>query len=235
MKKYIFFVFLPFLFSCNKSESDADDVIASKLNNIFDYSTIGIQKRYFEKHYGPAKRIEFGDGHQYEIGKCKINIWYDSNNAIHSVEMHNLSKYCTFKAKNILLDGNDPEIMAHMLTFGYFADAGISSPKIFCFEGCGNAVDPSYELTMDTCRAKSFIEYEAKMEYSAENEAEYLAGIKAAHRVGDELRSKYPDLELDGDDWEPASKAEFDALFFKEFRDVKLSSIRFGYGIIDET
>ena len=93
----IFFI----LIGCSKKENTTEipknelATVRKSLDNVMSPDTINIQRAFFEKTYGPAKRI-LGDVIEYEIGKCLIRIEYDKNNSITSVELANISKECNF-------------------------------------------------------------------------------------------------------------------------------------------
>ncbi|MBU3638752.1 hypothetical protein [Polynucleobacter sp. AP-RePozz3-80-G7] len=198
--------------------------ISSKLNTIMSPNTIGIQKEFFEKTYGPAKRVLFDMTNQYEIGKCKINIQFDQKNSISSIELENLSKECSFNSKNIYLDGQ-----ANQLTYGDLASKGIWQAKFSCYESCGNASDPTYGIFVKTGHATIFIEYEATSSYSNEDSSRYQKASKGSNAVLDFFKNKYPKIEMNGWTPVPMTAAEYNQIWLEKFKDVPISSLKFGY------
>jgi phosphoglycolate phosphatase-like HAD superfamily hydrolase len=77
----------------SESVSNTNSPKVKVLDAIMDSSTIGIQKEFFEKSYGVAKRNLYSSIYQYEIGKCFINVEYDKKNSINSIELENLCNH----------------------------------------------------------------------------------------------------------------------------------------------
>jgi hypothetical protein len=194
-----------------------NDDIDKKLNAIMSIQTIGVQKDYFDKTYGPAKRVLYDSTRQYEIGECRINIKYDSNNAIKSIELQNISKKCSFDAKNIYLDGQ-----AYQLTYN---DLILHSMRwqamLSCYSLCGNAADPTYGIYVETPHVTQFIEYEASSDYSIAS--------KASNQVADYFKEKFPSYEMNGGELGPINNSEYNNIWIQKFKDIGLTSLKFGY------
>jgi hypothetical protein len=188
------------------------------LEKIMNVDTLGIQREYFEKNYGPAKR-SIGNSWQYEIEKCSIGIEYDSKNAINSVELQNISKKCTFNGKNINLTS-----MADKINYRELIEVAMDwHAKLSCYTMCGNAADPDYGAYVETPRVFGFLEFEATTNYP---ESE-----KASEEVKNYFKKKYPNIDLFGDDLGEIPKEEYNKIWLEKFKDVKLSMIKFGYNL----
>ncbi len=180
--------------------------------------TIGIQRAFFEKNYGPAKR-SIGNSHNYEIGACSVNIEYDKDNSIISVELDNISKECNFNGSNIYLTS-----MANQITYSELISMAANwGAKLSCYTSCGNAADPVYGAYIETARVHRNIEFEATTDYS---ESE-----KASAEVKNHFEKKYPNFDLIGGELGPIPKDEYNKIWYDHFKDVKLSSIKFGYNL----
>lgn len=179
--------------------------------------TIGVQKDYFDKTYGPAKRVLYDASRQYEIGECRINIKYDNKDAITSIELDGISKKCSFDAKNVYLNGP-----AYQLTYkDLIANSMSWQAKLSCYSSCGNAADPSYGINVETPHVTQFIEYEASSDYSIAS--------KASNEVEDYFRAKFPDYDMNGGELGPISNSEYNDIWIQKFKDIGLTSFKFGY------
>ena len=211
------------IISCSKNEKNSESVSNTNspkvkvLDAIMDSSTIGIQKEFFEKSYGVAKRNLYSSIYQYEIGKCFINVEYDKKNSIYSIELQNLSKDCTFDTGNIFLSGN-----AHELTYAdMIAGAMDWQAHTSCYESCGNAADPIYGIHVQKPRVNQFIEFEA---FSS-----YMISTNAANNVEDFFKKKYPQFDMVGGDLGPINPQEYNQIWIDNFKDIKLTTLKFGY------
>jgi hypothetical protein len=211
------------IISCSKSEKNSESVSNNappKLNvldSIMDSSTIGVQKEFFEKSYGIAKRNLYSSIYQYEIGKCFINVEYDEKNSISSIELENISKDCTFDTRNIFLSGKSHELTYADLIVGAMDWQADTS----CYEFCGNAADPIYGIHVQMPRANQFIEFEA---FSS-----YLISTNAANNVVVFFKQKYPKFEMVGRDLGPINPQEYNQIWIDNFKDLKLTTLKFGY------
>lgn len=222
---------LGFLSACNKAEnklgevnssankiSSTNDISAQQLEKIMRAETIGIQREYFEKNYGPAKRI-FDKIRNYEIGACSVNIEYDKDNSIISVELGNISKVCNFDGKNIYLQS-----MADQITYAELIDVAMEwNADLSCYTLCGNAADPEYGAHIVTPRVANFIEFKATTDYSG--------AANASDNVETYFKKKYPNVELIGGELGTIPKEEYNKIWYENFKDVKLTAIKFGYNL----
>ena len=190
----------------------------TKLDRLVSADMIGLQRAYFEKIAGVAKRVS--DKHrQYDVGGCLVNILEDKDKTIVWIELENISERCTFNAASIFLNGP-----AHKLTFGQLNDVSINGgAKEVCLALCGNSVAPSYGLMVQTPHAMTSIEYDANVTHTD-------ASLHAAERLRQQLEKRFPGVELYGDYLGKTIPAKvFTDLWLKEFRQVRITSIRFGY------
>jgi hypothetical protein len=205
----------------NSSEnkiSSTNDISTQQLEKIMRAETIGIQREYFEKNYGPAKRI-FDKIRNYEIGACSVNIEYDKDNSIISVELGNISKVCNFDGKNIYLQS-----MADQINYAELIDVAMEwNADLSCYTLCGNLADPEYGAHIETARAYSSIEFKATTDYSG--------AAKASDNVETYFKKKYPNVELIGGELGAISKEEYNKIWYENFKDVKLTAIKFGYNL----
>jgi hypothetical protein len=195
----------------------------AKLNRLLSAEMLGVQRAYFEQISGVAKRV-MDTYRQYDIGGCFVGIVEDKQQSILSIELEKISERCTFDAAKIFLEGP-----AHKLTFAKLNQVSIGGgAKQACLGLCGNAADPSFGLIVETPRALANIEYDAEVSYNDASEA-------AARRLQSKLEKRYPGVELDGDYLGKAIPSDiFTEMWLKEFRNVRITSIRFGYDIIKE-
>jgi len=219
------------IFGCNKTDekkvgaNSSEDKISSVVNNvsqqleqIMSSDTIGIQREYFEKKYGPAKR-SFGNIWRYEIGACLVNIEYDQKNSINSVELENISKECNFNGKNINLTS-----MADKINYAELIDVAMEwNAKLSCYTMCGNAADPEYGAYIQTPRVYGFIEFDATTNYSE--------AADASDKVKEYFKKKYPNIDLIGDELGTIPKEEYNKIWFEKFKNIKLTAIKFGYNL----
>jgi hypothetical protein len=205
----------------NSSEnkiSSANDIGTQQLEKIMRADTIGIQREFFEKNYGPAKRV-FDKIRNYEIGVCSVNIEYDKTNAIVSVELENISKECNFDGEKIMLDSK-----ADQINFGELIDSAMEwDADISCYTMCGNAIEPEFGAYIKTPRVRGYIEFKAATDYS-------FAG-KATDDVEKYFKDKYPNIDLIGGDLGIIPKSEYNEVWYESFKDVKLTRIKFGYDL----
>lgn len=179
--------------------------------------TLGIQKEFFEKEYGPAKKILNSSTYQYQVNSCFLNVGYNKANSITSIELQNISKECTFDAKNIFLSGS-----AHELTYKKLISGAMDwDAKISCYEFCGNAADPTYGIYVETPRVTQFIEYDA--------ESNYATASKSSELVREHFKVKYPNFQMSGIELGPISSKEYNQVWFNYFKDIQVTSIKFGY------
>lgn len=194
----------------------------TKLDRLVSADMIGLQRAYFEKIAGVAKRVD--DRHrQYDISGCLVNIVEDKDRTILSIQLENISARCTFNAANIFLKGP-----AHQLTFGQLHDASIrGGAKEVCVGLCGTTTAQGYGLMVQTPYAMTSIEFDADV-------TQIEASLRAAERLGQQLEKRFPGVELGGDYLEKTIPVKvFTDLWMNEFRDVRITSIRFGYLIFD--
>lgn len=231
MKKIIYLLAIFILFGCNKTDekkvgaNSSEDKISSVVNNVSQQleqimrsDTIGIQREYFEKKYGPAKR-SFGNIWKYEIGACLVNIEYDQKNSINSVELENISKECNFNGKNINLTSK-----ADKINYAELIDVATEwNAKLSCYTMCGNAADPEYGAYIQTPRVYGFIEFDATTNYSE--------AADASDEVREHFKKKYPNIDLIGGELGTIPKEEYNKIWFEKFKNTKLTAIRFGYNL----
>ena len=95
----------------------------TKLDRLLSADMIGLQRAYFEKIAGVAKRVS-DKRRQYDIRGCLINIVEDTNKTILSIELENISERCTFDTANLFMQGP-----AHKLTFARLNDVNIGGGR----------------------------------------------------------------------------------------------------------
>lgn len=212
---YLLVVFLIFSVHANGAGK-------TKLDRLVSADMIGLQRAYFEKIAGVAKRVS-DRRRQYDIGGCLVNLVEDKDRTILSIQLENISARCTFNAANIFLEGP-----AHQLTFGRLSDVSIGGgAKEACLGLCGNAAATSYGLMVQTPHAMTSIEYDADVTQTD-------ASSHAAERLRQQLEKRFPGIELRGDYLGKTIPAKvFSDLWLNEFRHVRITSIRFGYVIFD--
>jgi hypothetical protein len=206
------------IYGCGKKDNPIESLKYNQLNEIMNIGTIGIKREFFEKKYGPAKR-SLGSYLLYEIGLCNILVEYDKLNEITSVELTDISKSCTFDGENINLKSKAHEINYDEL----IAVAMDWNAKLSCYTMCGNAFVPDFGAYVETARVYGHIEFEGTTNYS---ESE-----KSSNSVNDYFKNKYPDIDLTGDELGLIPRDEYNKIWFENFKNVKLTSIRFGYNL----
>jgi hypothetical protein len=218
LSKILYFLcLLVILVGCKKTEDHSD------LNKIMSVKMIGVLKGYFENIYGPAKRIHDKNIFQYDINGCKINIEYDKQDSIHAIELANISEKCNFDASNIYLTG-----MANQLTFNdlILVSTSWNAKLSCCLDSCGNAADPFYGMMVETSHVSQFIQYDANVRY---NDLVSFAGFS----VKDHFANKYSDHpEIILEDiigTSPSMMKEYNEVWAKNFANIKISSIKFGF------
>jgi hypothetical protein len=225
------FIVLFALFGCGRDDgkpATLNDFVSSivssgnssvqMLEKVMTVEALGMQKEYFEKTYGPAKRL-IGNGRQYDIGLCNVIIIYDKNDSIESVELLNISKDCTFDGKNIYLQSRADKITYSEL-FGVAFDW---NAKLSCYTMCGNAADPEYGAYVDTPRVYGFVEFDATTNYEVAQ--------KASDDVYEYFKKKYPDEELIGGELGKIPATEYNKIWFEKFKDIRLTGLKFGYNL----
>jgi len=203
----------------NNSPEKTSANSSQSLNEIMRSEIIGVLKDYFEKKYGPAKRLLDSSRatYEYEIEKCQVRIEYNDKQSINSVELSNISNECTFDTKNIFLEGS-----ADKLTYKDLVKLAIDwQADLSCYSFCGNAFDPNYGIYVKTPHVTQFIQFKATSDYSIAS--------SAAHAVKDFFMKKYPDYDMVGDELGPINAIEYNQVWIDKFKDVKLTSLKFGY------
>lgn len=192
------------------------------LNRLMSADMIGLQRAYFEKIAGPAKRIS-DSYRQYDIRGCLVSIVEDNNKSIVSIELENLSGRCTFDAATIFLRGP-----AHQLTFARLQAVSIGGgAKASCLPPCGDDVAPRYGLTVRTPDAMTAIEYDAGVTNTD-------AAMLAAGRLREKLEMRFPGAEVRGDYLGKTIPAGvFTDMWLTEFGALRITSIRIGYNMLD--
>ena len=195
----------------------------SKLDRLMNADMLGTQRAYLEKIAGVAKRVN-GAYRQYDIGGCLVGVTEDKTQTISSIQLENVSARCSFDSAGIFLQGP-----AHKLTFGRLNEMNIGGGAIeSCFGLCGNAIEPSYGLAVQTPHVMNFIEYDASVGYNNESGA-------AAQRLESKLQKRYPGVELYGEYLgKQIPKKAYTEMWLNEFRNVRITSIRFGYNIVGD-
>ena len=190
----------------------------TKLDRLVSADMIGLQRAYFEKIAGVAKRVS-DNRRQYDISGCLVSIVEDKDRTILSIQLENISERCTFNAANIFLTGP-----AHQLTFGRLNDVSIrGGAKEACLGLCGTATAQGFGLMVQTPYAMTSIEFDAHVTQTE-------ASLRAAERLRQQLEKRFPGVELGGDYLEKTIPVKvFTDLWMNEFRDVRITSIRFGY------
>jgi hypothetical protein len=212
------------LYGCSKKDNITElpktesARVQQQLEKIMSTETIGIQRAFFEKAYGPAKR-SLGNVLNYEVGTCSVNIVYDKDNSIISVELDGISKICNFNGKNIHLNS-----MADQINYSELIKVAMDwNADLSCYTMCGNAADPVYGAFFETPRVYGFIQFDAT--------TDYLGSEKASDNVEKYFKMKYPSVDLIGGDIGSIPKDEYNKIWFENFKDVKLTSIKFGYNL----
>jgi len=186
------------------------------LSEIMKPDTVGVLKENFDKRFKPPTRHLHGSIYQYEFGGCEVIVEY-RNKSILSIELANLSEQCTFNAQSLHMSG-----VADKLTYKDLIENLYSwDAKPSCYSLCGNAADPSYGINGEMPRAYGFLQIEAESDYD-------IASV-GAQQVHDYFYKKYPSYEMLGDDLGPIHPMEYNEIWIKNFKNVKLSRIKFGY------
>lgn len=190
----------------------------TKLARLVSADMIGLQRAHFEKIAGVAKRVD-DRRRQYDVGGCLINLVEDKDRTILSIQLESISERCTFNAANIFLKGP-----AHQLTFGQLHDVSIrGSAKEVCLGLCGTTTAQGYGLMVQTPYAMTSIEYDADVTQTE-------ASLHAAERLRQQLENRFPGVELGADYLGKTIPVKvFTDLWLNEFRDVRITSIQFGY------
>jgi hypothetical protein len=215
MNKNLFIIFLIFgLLACKNPEK--------KLTAVMKHEMIGVQKEFFEKDFGPAKYI-YGSKHNYIIDGCEVNVEYGVDKSINSIELYNISEICSFNTNSIGLYGE-----AYLLTYQDLISNAMSwDADISCYALCGNVIEPTYGITVRTPRVSQNIEYEAFSDWTIASDAR--DNVKAY------FHQKYPDFEMiGGGDLGPIDRMEYNEIWILKFKNIKISSLKFGYNIINQ-
>jgi len=193
----------------------------SKLDRLISADMLGVQRAYFEKKAGIAKRVS-GKERQYDVGGCLINIVEDSNQSIVSIELENISKNCSFDSASVFLNGP-----VHKITFSSLQAVNVGGgAKEACLGFCGNSADPTYGLLVETPRSMTGIEFDADVAYNKSSSA-------AADRLQKILEKCLPGIDLFGDYLGTKIPEKiYSELWINEFSRVRITSIRFGYNIL---
>lgn len=195
---------------------------AKTVQSLMSYESIGLQRAFFEKAYGLAKKRLYETSYLYVVKGCNVIVEFDANNGVKSVELTNLSNKCTFNTTTIFLDGP-----AHELTYEKLISySSIWKAQQSCYEDCGNAFDPDYGALVELPRASQFIVVKGNTTYEKANESQW--------EVLKELKAKYPDLYFSGIECHGTEVAEtYNKIWFKHFKGHTLTSLKFG-GSINE-
>ena len=197
-----------------------------KLSQLMTADMIGVQIAYIENIVGPAKRIS-GSSREYQIGGCTVNIIADEkDNSISSIELTNINKNCDFDSSNIFLNGRASTLLFKNVIslrgnnwFAYYS----------CFEACGNAANPTYGAFVDAPRVQQFMNYSFKVEWNK-------SSSQAADKLHKSLKMKYTKVQnwIGGYPDHFISKSVYSGLWYEAFKDVRISSLKFGYKILND-
>ena len=95
--------------------------------------------------------------------------------------------------------------------------------KLSCYTMCGNAFDPDFGAFIETPRVYGYIEFEATTDYSGSEASQ--------NSVYEYFKIKYPDTELIGGELGSIPKDEYNKIWYENFKNVKLTSFKFGYNL----
>lgn len=228
------------LSGCKKSEHNEKMISLSaatanrNIEKIFNVDVLGNQIDFIEKYFAgvPINSTKYGLflTNQYVLNGCEITIWIDSNKSIHAVRMDKLSDRCTFDSSKINAFGP-----AHELTFGSLVDNASSFEPLYytCYLDplCGNAIDPSYGLHVEYPRSLQNIEFEIETNNNdAANSAafDFIESINVKYPYLPKTNGT-PDVLIGGRNIAPITENQYAKLWLKSFKDVRISSIRFGF------
>lgn len=191
---------------------------SQNLNEIFGPNTLGLNKEYLEKRTGPAKRV-FGKTHQYDVNGCNIDIEY-LNNSVQSIALYDISKKCSFDAKNIHLSGSIENV-----TFGDILSIS-NQWKAYesCIGSCGNAADPVHRMWGEAPRVYGHINFIVGTTKS-----------DSAYSMRDDILKMYTNLrESDFSGLYLGTKIQWQPYYhfwMKHFKNEKITSIKIGYSL----
>ena len=200
-------------------ETKTKSRVPTILSKIFTPDTIGQTVTYFEKNYGPAKRI-FGNSREYDFDGCNVTL--DAGESISSIGLE-ITEQCFFDL-NALWGNGDPFFVNH-LTFGKFDKLTDNLGNYFadCLQGCGNAYDPSVRLIFEGPRSFDFMSIEISSPLIDDT-------ILKASDIW-----KQAMLEGHGEDWVIEAKFncdhKYDPVARKALANIPVKKIRFGNDI----
>lgn len=192
-------------------------VQAQTVQSLMTFESLGLQRAFFEKAYGPAKRRLYGTSFLYVVKGCNVIVEFDADNAVESIELTNLSHKCTFSTRAIFLDGP-----AHTLTYEKLISYSyIWNAQQSCYEQCGNAFDPDYGVIVELPRARQFLVVRGTTTYDKAEES--------SRAVLKDLKARYPGLDFSGTECHGKEVTEtYNKIWFKHFKTVNVTSLRFG-------
>lgn len=195
---------------------------AKTVQSLMSYESIGLQRAFFEKAYGLAKKRLYETSYLYVVKGCNVIVEFDADNGVKSIELTNLSNKCTFNTKSIFLDGP-----AHKLTYEKLISySSIWEAQNSCYEDCGNALDPDYGALVELPRSSQFLVVKGTSNYGIAGESSWA--------VLKELKASYPDLYFSGVEClDEEVKVTYNKVWFKHFKGHTLTSLWFG-GSINE-
>ena len=147
-----FLLGLCILFTLCTDTFASDSSNRTAFSEIFSLDTIGTQVAYFEKLYGPAKKV-FGEERLYPIDGC--NVYVHGVTSIQALSLE-ITDQCNFDLAPFVM--SDKPVPANNLTFGRLDQETGQMGSFFadCLMMCGNAYDPSIYLIWEGPRANGF-------------------------------------------------------------------------------
>ena len=195
-----------------------------KLDLLMTAEMIGVQIGYIENIVGPAKRV-LDKNRQYDVDGCVVNIMESkTDKSVASIELRDINNKCDFDTARILLDKN-----ATKLNFeDVISNQTRWLPYLSCFNLCGNAVEPSYGAVIESPRARQSMNYSVTVNY---NDSSNSAVDKFRHY----LKTDFPEIEywVGGYPDKSISIKVYSERWYEAFKNVKISSIKFGYLLLD--
>lgn len=192
------------------------DAQAKTVQALMTHESLGLQRSFFEKTYGPAKKRLYKTSYLYVVKGCNVIVEFDADNGVKSIELTNLSNKCTFNTKSIFLDGP-----AHKLTYEKLISySSIWEAQNSCYEDCGNALDPDYGALVELPRSSQFLVVKGTSNYGIAGESSWA--------VLKELKASYPDLYFSGVEClDEEVKVTYNKVWFRYFKALTVTSLKF--------
>lgn len=212
------------------TEKKNSDSAFSILNEILSQDIFYSNINYLESIIGIAKNTHSYDenlkSNIYLVNGCEIEIEV-SNETVLNLGISHLTEECTFDLSMFMHNHQDLPPLPQNITFGdFWFNVGPGKYSADCLMGCGNAADPSVYFTWSGSRADLGIEIQLGVILTSD------AAIDSAFKWRDVMfAEKGEDYVIDG---KFNCSYEYNSIAQKAFKNVKINSIKIGYGVKTE-